>query len=432
MSAEPSAESGTEPATAGGTPRALLLATGLALLILALLYNEWLLAPLAREGFAATTRAKIRSVELGFAVAGGLLIAASQALRRSPRLARALSRRPVVSGLLVLTGLLPIALVDFALRPFVSPKTTIFMQDERLGWRMRPGADGEWGGVRVRVNERGLRGPALSPERAEGTRRLLFLGDSVTFGFGVERDEDVFPFRVGRDLERALGVTVEVVDAGVGGWSPWQELLWLQHEGVDYQPDLLVLGFVLNDVTEKLALVRYGGTESGWQLARTARSRLDRWLSMSALATWLREGAAVLRFGSDVRLGAQAVETADVRRLVLEPESFPQAWRLTLHDVARIGELARARGVPCLLVIFPYRFQLADPTRTRAPQQRLLAFARTSDLASLDLLPLLAAEGDGAFLDPSHLSVAGHALAAEAIARRILDERWLGVPRRVE
>jgi hypothetical protein len=183
-------------------------------------------------------------------------------------------------------------------------------------------------------------------------------------------------------------------------------------------------------VTEKLALVRYGGRHEGWQLARTARGAIDHWLSMSALATLAREGAAVLRFGSDVRLGAQAVETADVRRLVLEPGSFPRAWRITLENVARIAELARRRDIPSLLVIFPYAFQLEAPAATAAPQRRLVAFARTRDLPTLDLLPVLAEQGPAAFLDPSHLSPAGHARAAQAIAERILAERWLGTSQR--
>jgi len=422
-----------DPGADGGTPRALLLATGLALLILALLYNERLLAPLAREGFAAATRAKIRAVELGFGVAGLLLLAASEVVRRSPRLARQLARRAPATLMLLLVGVLPVVLVDFGLRPFVSPKTTIFIEDRELGWRMKPGAEGEWGGSRVRINEHGLRGPLVELAKPEGVRRVLFLGDSVTFGFGVEETDDVFPFRVGRALERALGLRVEVVNAGVGGWSPWQELAYLEREGLDYRPDLLVIGFVLNDVTEKLSLVRYGGRHEGWQLARTARGTLDRWLSMSALATVAREGAAVLRFGSDVRLGAQAVETADVRRLVLEPDSFPQAWRITLGNVERIAELGRRHEIPSLLVIFPYAFQLESRAATATPQRRLLEFGRSRDLPTLDLLPALAELGPrAAFLDPSHLSRAGHARAAERIAQRILAAGWLAAPERPE
>ena len=420
----------TDAAATGATPRALLLAAGLVLLAAALLYNELSLAPLSRAAFTPLPRSKIRAVELGFGVAGALLLAASELVRRSPRAARWLAGRAPLTPLLLLAGLLPVLAVDFGLRPFVSPKTSIFVEDRELGWRMQPGAAGEWGGSWVEINERGLRGPVVAEAKPRGVRRVLFLGDSVTFGYGITDTADVFPFQVGQALERALDAPVEIVNAGVGGYSPWQQLAYLRREGLAYEPDLIVIGFVLNDVTEKLALVRYGGSEQGWQLARTARGLADRWLSQSALATVVREGAAVLRFGSDVRLGAQAVETADVRRLVSEPGSFPAAWRLTLDSVGRIAELASQRDIPTLLVIFPYAFQLEVPSATASPQRRLVAFARTRGLASLDLLPLLAPVGaEVAFLDPSHLSQAGHARTADAIAARILKERWLGAAR---
>ena len=415
-----------EAGARGATPRALLLAAGLGLLAAALLYNELLLAPLARDAFTPLTRSKIRAVELGFGVAGALLLIASEGVRRWPAAARWLAGRLPSTLLLLLLGLLPILVVDFGLRPFVAAKTTIFVEDRELGWRMKPGAAGEWGGIWVRVNERGLRGPSVADARRRGVRRVLFLGDSVTFGFGIEENADVFPFQVGRTLEQALGVEVEIVNAGVGGYSPWQQLAFLRREGLAYEPDLIVLGFVLNDVTEKLSLIRYGGTAQGWQLARTARGTVERWLSKSALATVAREGAAVLRFGRDVRLGAQAVETAAVRRLVGEPGSFAQAWRLTLDSVERIAELAGQRDIPTLLVLFPYAFQLESPGEPALPQRRLVAFGRTRAIPTLDLLPALAQAGAAvAFLDPSHLSKEGHARAASVIADRILAARWL-------
>ena len=91
-----------------------------------------------------------------------------EVITRSPRLARLLARRAPATLMLLLVGVLPVVLADFGLRPFVSPKTTIFMEDRELGWRMKPGAEGEWGGSRVRINEHGLRGPLVElakPER---------------------------------------------------------------------------------------------------------------------------------------------------------------------------------------------------------------------------------------------------------------------------
>jgi lysophospholipase L1-like esterase len=397
--------------------RAIWLGVACVLLVLAVVYNEWTLSPLARGEFAALTRERIRGLQLGFALAGALAAGMGVAVGRIDALARIFRARGVTPLLLVLAALLPFVLLDFGLRPFVEAKTNLFERDDRLGWKMVPGAVGAWGDVRIAVNARGLRGPAVPDARTPGRGRVLFLGDSVTFGYGVADTDATFPFRVGHALEATLGPGVEVVNAGVGGYSPWQQLAWFEREGQALAPDALVVGFVLNDVTEKLALVRYGGKGEGWQLARTAHSSLERFLSGSALYTMLREGVAVLRFGRDVRFGATAVETRDVRQLVEDPErpGFERAWKITLNNLERLFALARERNVPALLVVFPYRFQLAAPAATAGPQRRLEEFARERGIAHVDLLPSFAGD-ESLFLDASHLSKAGHARAADAIA----------------
>ncbi|MGH0032478.1 MAG: SGNH/GDSL hydrolase family protein [Myxococcota bacterium] len=399
--------------------RALLLVTGAALLLAALLYNATTLAPLASGAFRPLTLEKIRGVRSGFALAGVAFLAASFALRRWPALG---SGRLAEWSLFVVVGLLPFVLVDFGLRPFVEPRTTLFVADDELGWRMRPYAEDEWGDVRVRVNERGLRGPALPYAKPPGERRIVFLGDSVTFGFGIEDEDELFASQVGR----ALGA--RVVNAGVGGYSPWQERLWLAREGLRYEPDLVVVSFVLNDVTEKLSLVRYGGGGRGWQLARTARGRLDRWASGSALITAARRGTAAVRFGRDVQLGAAQREAEDVKRLALDPELpvVARGWRITLANLDGLLDLAAEHDVPLLVVVFPYAFQLEAPRRLGDPQRRLVAHLEARGRPVLDLLPRFAAHPapDALMLDPSHPSVEGHALAARAIVERLEAEGW--------
>lgn len=408
--------------------RALLTVAGLCYLAAALLYDPRLLAPFAAQGFAPLTLEKLARVRLGFAAAGAALLLAAELARRAPRAGAWLARPRAASWLLALLALaVPLSLLDCGLRPFVEPKTTLYLADRELGWRLAPGAEDEYGGVRVRINARGLRGPERPFEKPEGSLRILWLGDSVTFGYGVEREEELFPEAVARRLSARLRRPVESVNAGVGGYSPWQQRAWLLREGWRYAPDLLLVGFVLNDLTEPLSLVRYGGQGEGWQLARTARGALDRWLSASALVTVLRDGFALLRFGRDVRRGAEALETLDVRRLVAEPDAplFERSWRIGESELARIFAAARERGVPVALVIFPYAFQLEAPQATAGPQRRLAAFAAAEGVPVLDLLPLLAsAGGPPLFLDGSHLSAAGHAAVAAAL-ERFLDEQAL-------
>lgn len=65
---------------------------------------------------------------------------------------------------------------------------------------------------------------------------------------------------------------VETINASVSGYSPWQQAIYLQNEGLRYAPDVVVVAFVLNDATEKFELLRFGGAWEGWQLSRSFSS----------------------------------------------------------------------------------------------------------------------------------------------------------------
>jgi hypothetical protein len=422
-SADRRAENGSEYTN---VVRALLLGSGLLFLAAALLYDPQLVTLGRGAAPSALEAEKMCGVRFGFAIAGALLVAAFALVDRWHR-ARSLAagRRAATLLLAVLALTVPAGLVEFGLRPFAEPRTTLFTPDRELGWRLVPGARDEWGGVRVSINARGMRGPALDHEKPEGTLRILFLGDSVTFGYGVERDEDLFAQGVGRELTRRLGRPVEIVNAGVGGYSPWQQALFFEREGVRYAPDLVVVGFV----TEKLALVRYGGETRGWQLERTARGALDRWLSGSAVAAWLGDALARIRFGRDVSAGALREEAADVRRLARDPDApaWRRAWSITTGNLDRIFALAASREIESMLVIFPYAFQLDAPARSGGPQRRLVAHALARGVPVLDLLPLLGARRGAApdFIDESHLSPEGHRAVAAALVDFVMVQELL-------
>jgi lysophospholipase L1-like esterase len=72
------------------------------------------------------------------------------------------------------------------------------------------------------------------------------LGDSITQGFGVEADEDVFTAVLEAKL-RAEGVNAEVLNFGVSGYNTEQEVETLREKGLQFDPDLVVLAFCAND-----------------------------------------------------------------------------------------------------------------------------------------------------------------------------------------
>lgn len=356
----------------------------------------------------------------------------------SPRKTRQASNWLLLSAAVVI----PVVILELALRPFgdLEPevtgirKTSLFIEDSELGWRLRPNADDFWSGARVQVNAKGLRGPEIPYARTPGSARVLYLGDSVPFGYQLAHHDQSYPYVVETILEKLAGQLVETVNAGVGGYSPWQYGLYFAREGIRYAPDLVVVGFVLNDVTEKFNLIRFGGSSSGFQLARSTRSLLSRLLSRTAIGSLGRRVVARVRFGSDVEAGAKHLEELRASLIATEPErkDVREAWKITLSKLDELFAFCAEHGIPTLLVAFPYTFQFSDPARLSAPQRTLESFAAQRSIDFLDLLPVYlramarrGEESDVFFLDQDHPTPRGHFVAAAAIADRIRTRGWL-------
>jgi lysophospholipase L1-like esterase len=417
--------------------RMLLVGAGSLLLVTALVYNEIVLGVLLPEATAAPgTVVKIRLVQLYLAISGAASIVLGSLAGRLGGLRTLANRTWVANLVLVILAIgTPVWIAELTLRPFtvLHRKSTIFVRDPDLGWRLRPGVEGRWFGTPVKINAKGLRGPEIDYAKPPGVFRVLYLGDSVTFGFGLADHAETFPYRVAEVL-REHGDAVETVNAGVDGYSPWQERLFLEREGLRYDPDLVVVTFVLNDVTEKLSLVRFGGSSEGFQLENSYLSAVDRLMSHSAIVQTARRVGARARFGDDIREGAIRQQWVEVRALVDRPDDpeIREAWTMTADNLRGLFAVADVHDVPVLLVLVPFRFQLDDPEGSSVPQREALALASEAGVAAIDLLPILTTRmrergetPDDYFLDADHLTALGSEIVARSIARRIVEEGWL-------
>jgi hypothetical protein len=165
-------------------------------------------------------------------------------------------------ALVVVSCAATLGLVEAALRlmPAWSRATTRderfafnpYRPDGRLGFTLRPGvrvrhADRDFS-VSVAINALGGRGPERERLKPPGTARILLLGDSFAFGWGVEQDE-TFGARLERRLSERAG-PVEVLSAAVPGWSTDQQYLYLRTQGLALGPDLILLAASENDIQE--------------------------------------------------------------------------------------------------------------------------------------------------------------------------------------
>ena len=100
-------------------------------------------------------------------------------------------------------------------------------------------------------NALGMRDRDRTLHKPPGAYRILFLGDSMVQGHGVAL-EDTIPTRLEAELQAASpDRPIEVLNAGVFGYSPMLEWLYLREIADALEPDLVLLGFTLaNDVGE--------------------------------------------------------------------------------------------------------------------------------------------------------------------------------------
>ena len=124
----------------------------------------------------------------------------------------------------------------------------------RLGWTARPGLRNEpvFDDKLLSTNSLGLRGQSdPSMEKPLGTNlRVLVLGDSFTFGEEVG-DGQTYSARL-----EALLPNAEVLNFGLHGYGHDQMLLLFRELGREYQPDVVILGFVYPDIYRNLLSFR--------------------------------------------------------------------------------------------------------------------------------------------------------------------------------
>ncbi len=132
-----------------------------------------------------------------------------------------------------------------------------YLYDAQLGWRNIPSWKATTYGQPLTTNSKNLRDKEYSFEKKPGINRILVLGDSFAWGYGVG-DKDIFTETLENTFKQKKQPW-EVINTGVSGWGTDQQYLFFQSEGFQYEPDIVVVAFYLgNDPTNNTNSVQYG------------------------------------------------------------------------------------------------------------------------------------------------------------------------------
>lgn len=288
---------------------------------------------------------------------------------------------------------------------------------------LRPNADlvvpERYGDIRYRLNDKGYRD--IDREPTHSSRRILVLGDSVSFGLGVPQDQ-IYSAR----LEQSVPKGMEVANLAVFAYDSNDEEDAYREDGIGLHPELVLLQFYLNDFTER---TRTGASAPATAPTPSLGQRLSAVKNMviyrSALYRRLNQAATRLsfvlfhdlrrhRFPNSLNTNEPA---ADAVYLDKHPDDRDVAAFVTLQRIA--GEV-RAQGSRFLILLSPDEVQLFT-TKYDAITARLVEFCASARIECFDPLPDLRAspEKEQLFYDGVHYSPTGHALIARLLAREI-------------
>ncbi len=274
----------------------------------------------------------------------------------------------------------------------------------RIVYELIPGLDVELLGAPLRTTPDGFRGEAVTPARTRPAVRVVGLGDSVMFGWGV-REEDSYLARMAAMLEASSpGVAWEVVNTAAPGYNTVMEVETLEAKGLRFDPDLVVLNFVGND----LGLPNF--IEERPEVLSLRRSFLVDFVR-GRLRGEPDAGPRLVGVPTEVRrFGEAHLDRVPARyRGLLGPE----AWRAAMD---RLRALSRTHGFEVVVLAHPAVFgftrdaihELGFPLVETG--QRVRAWALEQGIEDVQKPPLTLTAAD------PHPSAVGHEIIAQVLA----------------
>jgi lysophospholipase L1-like esterase len=309
----------------------------------------------------------------------------------------------LIEGALRLSGFQPRPQPRILLRALDVVSEFPYMRpDPDLLWSPQPGFRGYFHDRPVSINRQGCRGPELARPKPPGMRRILCLGDSITFGFGVGEQEN-YPYLIGRALRKER---VEVVNGGVNGYTSHQVLARFRRLAPLVEPDVVTVLVGWND--RVLRPVDDRGFERRLRWVVRVEQSLGRAYLFSAMQQVFRSAWPAAPAPNSV----PRVSVAQYR-----------------ENLAALVRACRSLGAAPLLIALPHRMPAPRASYASPHGDALPEIAKQLGIPLVGVGELGTREeqanNEALFVDSLHLSPLGNARMAERVVATLRAEGLL-------
>jgi lysophospholipase L1-like esterase len=304
------------------------------------------------------------------------------------------------------------------------------LPDTPAGYDLIPGAHQTVEGVLYKINSRGIRDREYDLPKNPQTYRIIVLGDSYTFGDGVPL-EDTYAKQLERRLNSNPAITrnTEVINFGVNGYNTVQELWRLKDKALDFKPDLIILGYYLND-SLNIDLKSLSESRTVQTLPYGIPLPFQDFLRQHSKIYQVISGSygrllQILHLRAD-KVNRAAEYYRDYYSSLYE-DTF-QGWHAGQKALIDIHQISRTHQVPLLVVLFPALINLENNYPFEALHRKIKNFLVAKNVAVLDLLPAYSGRQSislWADRHNRHPNRQGHAIAADAIYQHLLTSQLM-------
>lgn len=257
------------------------------------------------------------------------------------------------------------------------------------------------------INSHGFRDREHSLKKSPDTTRILLIGDSVTRGYGIQNEADRYTDLLEEKLNTSAG-NYEIINFGMDQYATVQQASLLAEWGVAFQPDQLIISYVLNDPSSDGSINDF-----------FVRSHAS-----SMALHWIFEKVDIIkkRYSRD-----HLIRDCRYFDYYSKMHCDAEKWEKVRSSFQKIRDLSIKHNFPVLLVVFPLLDKTPQATfqdyHWHAVHQQVLAAAQENDFDTLDLLPAFAnympLDLKIKASDRLHPNELGHRVAAEAIFEKL-------------